>query len=149
MERRDSGLLVGALGLALSFRPSLMRRGRRDQVLVSASALAFGAIAGTWTEALVVQLARRMGDREGAARGIVIGAGAVAILGQLPASRHSAVAFTGSVARVTGNIVRGTAKLRVFQRHREDGRLVYGCMKGTTRSGGETMRVQWPPGCGS
>ena len=48
-----------------------------------------------------------------------------------------------------GNIVRGTAKLRVFQRHREDGRLVYGCLKGTTRAGGETMRVQWPPGCGS
>ena len=102
MERRDSGLLVGALGLALSFRPSLMRRTRRDQVLVSATALAFGAIAGTWTEALVVQLARRMGDREGAARGVVIGAGAVAILGQLPASRNSVVAFGGTVARVAG-----------------------------------------------
>ncbi len=102
LERRDSGLLVGALGLALSFSPSLMRRGRRDQVLVSATALAFGAIAGTWTEALVAQLARRMDDREGAARGIVIGAGAVAIVGQLPASRHSAVAFAGSVARVAG-----------------------------------------------
>ena len=49
-----------------------------------------------------------------------------------------------------GNIVRGRAKLRVFQRRRdEDGRLVYGCLKGTTRAGGETMRVQWPPGCGS
>jgi uncharacterized membrane protein len=101
-ERRDSGLLVGALGLALSFRPSLMRRGKRDQVLVSASALAFGAIAGTWTEALVTQLARRMDDRDGAARGIVIGAGAVAIVSQLPAHRHSAVAFVGSVARVAG-----------------------------------------------
>jgi hypothetical protein len=48
-----------------------------------------------------------------------------------------------------GNIVRGRAKLRVFQRHREDGRLVYGCMKGRTRAGGETHRIQWPPGCGS
>ena len=85
LERRDSGLLVGALGLALSFRPSLVRRSRRDQVLVSATALVFGAIAGTWTEALVAALARRMGEREGAARGIVIGAGAVAIVGQLPA----------------------------------------------------------------
>jgi hypothetical protein len=47
-----------------------------------------------------------------------------------------------------GNIVRGTARLRVFQRHREDGRLVYGCLKGTTRANGETQRVQWPPGCG-
>ena len=102
MERRDSGLLVGALGMALSFRPSLMRRTRRDQVLVSAAALAFGAIAGTWTEALVAQLARRMGEREGAARGVVIGAGAVAILGQLPAHRNSAVALGGSVARVAG-----------------------------------------------
>jgi hypothetical protein len=48
-----------------------------------------------------------------------------------------------------GNIVRGTARLRVFLRHREDGRLVYGCLKGTTRADGETRRVQWPPGCGS
>lgn len=48
-----------------------------------------------------------------------------------------------------GNIVRGTARLRVFLRHREDGRLVYGCLKGTTRAGGEKQRVQWPPGCGS
>ena len=48
-----------------------------------------------------------------------------------------------------GNIVRGTARLRVFLRHRGgDGRLVYGCLKGTTRAGGETRRVQWPPGCG-
>jgi uncharacterized membrane protein len=101
-ERRDSGLLVGALGLALSFRPSLMRRSRRDQVLVSASALVFGAVAGTWTEALVAQLARRIGSSERAARGIVIGGGAVAILGQLPAHRNSAVALAGSIARVAG-----------------------------------------------
>jgi len=100
--RRDSGLLVGALGLALSFKPSLMRRSRRDQVLISATALVFGAVAGTWTEALVAALARRMDEREGAARGIVIGAGAVAILGQLPAHRNSTVALGGSVARVAG-----------------------------------------------
>lgn len=48
-----------------------------------------------------------------------------------------------------GNIVRGTARLRVFLRHREDGRLVYGCLRGTTRAGGDKQRVQWPPGCGS
>jgi hypothetical protein len=48
-----------------------------------------------------------------------------------------------------GNIVRGTARLRMFRRHRENGRLVYGCMKGTTRANGQTRRVQWPPGCGS
>jgi uncharacterized membrane protein len=102
LERRDSGLLVGALGLALSFRPSLVRRSRRDQALISASALVFGAVAGTWTEALVAQLARRMHDREGAARGIVVVAGAVAIVGQLPAHRNSVVALAGSVARVAG-----------------------------------------------
>jgi uncharacterized membrane protein len=102
LERRDSGLLVGALGLALSFRPSLMRRTRRDQVLVSATAFAFGAIAGTWTEALIRELARRTGVREDTARGTVIGAGAVAIIGQLPAHRNSAVALGGSIARVAG-----------------------------------------------
>jgi hypothetical protein len=48
-----------------------------------------------------------------------------------------------------GNIVHGTARLRMFRRHREGGRLVYGCLKGTTRADGETRRVQWPPGCGS
>ena len=49
-----------------------------------------------------------------------------------------------------GNIVRGSAKLRVFERHRgDDVRLLYGCLKGTTRAGGETRRVKWPPGCGS
>jgi hypothetical protein len=48
-----------------------------------------------------------------------------------------------------GNIVRGRARLRVFQRHREDGRLVYGCLTGTTRANAETQRIQWPPGCGS
>jgi len=115
VERRDSGLLVGALGLALSFRPSLVRRSRRDQALISATATVFGAVAGTWTEALVSALARRMGGREGAARSVVIGAGAVAILGQLPAHRHSAVALLGSVARVAGisAIVGSVAPTRV------------------------------------
>jgi hypothetical protein len=48
-----------------------------------------------------------------------------------------------------GNVVRGRAKLRLFQRRREAGRLVYACLKGTIRAGGDTHRVQWPPGCGS
>jgi hypothetical protein len=47
------------------------------------------------------------------------------------------------------NIVRGTARLRMFRRHREGDRRFYGCMKGTTRAEGKTRRVQWPPGCGS
>ena len=47
-----------------------------------------------------------------------------------------------------GNIVHGTARLRMFRRHREGGRLFYGCLEGTTRANGEARRVQWPPGCG-
>ena len=115
MERRDSGLLVGALGLALSFRPSLVRRSRRDQMLISATATVFGGFAGTATELLVNRLARAMGDREGAARSIVVGAGAVAILAELPASRNSAVALCGSIARVAGisAIVGSVAPTRV------------------------------------
>lgn len=46
-----------------------------------------------------------------------------------------------------GEIVRGRAKLKMFKRHREGGRRFYGCMTGTTTAGGETRRVQWPPGC--
>jgi hypothetical protein len=46
-----------------------------------------------------------------------------------------------------GNIVRGRAKLKMFDRHREDGRRVYGCMTGKATAGGETFRIQWPPGC--
>jgi hypothetical protein len=46
-----------------------------------------------------------------------------------------------------GEIVRGRAKLKLFKRHREGGRRLYGCLTGTTRAGGETRRVEWPPGC--
>jgi hypothetical protein len=62
----------------------------------------FGAVAGAGTELLVGALSRRLGGREGAARSLLIGAGAVAILAQLPAHRRSSVALAGSVARVTG-----------------------------------------------
>ena len=102
MKRRDSARLVAGLGAGLSFRPTLVRRTKRDQFIATSTAAVFGAVAGTGTEALVAALARRMGNREGAARGIVIGAGAVAIVGQLPAHRSSAVAFAGSFARVCG-----------------------------------------------
>jgi uncharacterized membrane protein len=101
-RRRDSARLVAALGLALSFRPTLVRRTLRDQVMVSATAAVFGAVAGTGTEVLVGALARRMGGRENVARSAVIGAGAVAILAQLPAHRRSSVALAGSAARVCG-----------------------------------------------
>jgi uncharacterized membrane protein len=102
LERRDSARLVAALGLALSFRPTLVRRTARDQAMVSGTAAVFGAVAGTGTEVLVGALSRRMGGRENVARSVVIGAGAVAILAQLPAHRRSSVALGGSVARVAG-----------------------------------------------
>ncbi|HWM09002.1 MAG TPA: alpha/beta-hydrolase family protein [Solirubrobacteraceae bacterium] len=101
-RRRDSARLVAALGLALSFRPTLVRRTARDQAMVSGTAAVFGAVAGTGTEIMVGALARRMGGHENVARGVVIGAGAVAILAQLPAHRRSSVALAGSVARVSG-----------------------------------------------
>ncbi len=102
MERRDSARLVAALGLGLSFRPSLVRRTGRDQFLVSAASAGLGAFAGSVTERIVGQVARLMGDREPAARSVVVGAGFVAILAELPASRNSAVAFGGTIARVAG-----------------------------------------------
>jgi hypothetical protein len=46
-----------------------------------------------------------------------------------------------------GEIVRGTATLKVFRRQREGGRRFYGCMTGRVRAEGETARVMWPPGC--
>jgi len=41
----------------------------------------------------------------------------------------------------------GTARLKMFQRHKENGRRMYGCMTGTTKVGGREERVEWPPGC--
>jgi hypothetical protein len=46
-----------------------------------------------------------------------------------------------------GEIVRGTATLKVFRRHRESGRRFYGCLTGRVRAGGDTSPVMWPPGC--
>jgi hypothetical protein len=46
-----------------------------------------------------------------------------------------------------GEILRGTATLKVFRRHREGRRRFYGCMTGRVRAEGRTSRVVWPPGC--
>jgi len=46
-----------------------------------------------------------------------------------------------------GQIVHGTAKLRMFRRHREGRRRFYGCMTGRVRAGGTSSRIEWPPGC--
>jgi len=46
-----------------------------------------------------------------------------------------------------GNIERGPARLKMFKRHDENGRLMYGCMTGYTKIDGRRSPVQWPPGC--
>ena len=48
--RRDTARLTGALALAVSFAPSLLRRSRREQLAVSAASGALGAVAGAGTE---------------------------------------------------------------------------------------------------
>jgi uncharacterized membrane protein len=101
MRRRDTARLAAALGLALSFAPTLVRRSRRDQVVVSAASAVLGALAGASTEVVVVRLADRLGG-ETAARGLLAGTGALATLAELPASRTSAVALAGTAARVAG-----------------------------------------------
>jgi uncharacterized membrane protein len=40
--RRDTARLTGALALAISFAPSLLRRSRREQLAVSAASAALG-----------------------------------------------------------------------------------------------------------
>jgi hypothetical protein len=41
----------------------------------------------------------------------------------------------------------GTATLRMFKRHREEGGRFYGCMTGRVKVGGERVPVMWPPAC--
>src|SRR5439155_12316850 len=90
-----------ALALAASFAPSLMRRSRRDQLLVSVAATALGATAGAATEVLVTRLARRLGSEPGA-RSVLVGAGVFSLAAELSASPLSGVALAGTAARVSG-----------------------------------------------
>lgn len=92
---------MAALALALSFAPSLMRRGRREQLAVSAGSAGLGAAAGWAAETVVVQLARRLEGGETAARLSVAGAGAVASLSRLDRA-GPALALVGTGARVAG-----------------------------------------------
>lgn len=92
---------MAALALAGSFAPSLMRRGRREQVAISLGSAALGAAAGWATESLVVQLARRLEGGETAARLTVAGAGAAAALLRLDRT-GPALALAGTGARVAG-----------------------------------------------
>ena len=102
MQRRDTARLTGALALAVSFAPSLLRRRRREQLAVSAASAALGAVAGAGTEVAVMRLATRIEGGEPAARAVLIGTGALATLAELSASPVSGVALAGTVARVGG-----------------------------------------------
>jgi hypothetical protein len=46
-----------------------------------------------------------------------------------------------------GNIKKGPARLKMSQRHTENGRRIYGCMTGYTKIDGDKSPVEWPPGC--
>jgi uncharacterized membrane protein len=92
---------MAAVALAASFTPSLLRRTRRDQAVVSVGAIALGAGAGAATEVLVVRLAERLGG-EAEARVAIAAVGGLATLTELPRSPSNAVAAAGTAARVAG-----------------------------------------------
>jgi uncharacterized membrane protein len=102
LVRRDTARLTGALALAISFAPSLLRRSRREQLAVSAASAGLGAVAGAGTEVAVMRLANRIEGGEPAARAVLVGTGALAMLAELSASPVSGVALAGTVARVGG-----------------------------------------------
>ena len=102
MQRRETAGLTAAAALALSFAPTLMRRGRREQLAVSVASAALGGLAGAATEILVLRLAERLEGGEGAARAALAGAGAVSVLAELPANPHPGVSLAGQAARVSG-----------------------------------------------
>src|SRR5215216_3773323 len=79
-----------------------MRRRRRAQLAVSAASAALGGAAGAASEVLVMRLAQRLEGGEGAARGVLAGAGALAVLAELPADPHPAISLAGQAARVSG-----------------------------------------------
>jgi hypothetical protein len=47
----------------------------------------------------------------------------------------------------TGEIVHGRVHLKMYKRHTENGRLMYGCMRGTAKAEGKKYRIEWPPAC--
>src|SRR4051794_22366596 len=101
MPRRDTARYMAALALAGSFAPSLMRRGRREQIAVSLGSAALGGAAGWATESAVAQLAGRLEGGETAARLSIAGAGAAAALLRLD-STGPALALVGTGTRVAG-----------------------------------------------
>ena len=101
MQPRETARYMAALALVLSFAPSLMRRERRDQIVISVTAAGLGAAAGWAAESVVAQLARRVEGGETAARLTIAAAGAGATLLKLESARP-AVALIGTGARVAG-----------------------------------------------
>jgi uncharacterized membrane protein len=102
VQRRETASLTAAAALALSFAPTLMRRGRRQQLAVSAASAALGGLAGAASEVLVMRLAERLERGESAARAALAGAGALSVLTELPANPHPGVSLAGQAARVSG-----------------------------------------------
>ena len=102
MQRRETAGLTAAAALALSFAPTLIRRRRSEQLAVSVASAALGGLAGAASEILVMRLAERLDGREDAARAALAGAGALAVLTELPANPHPAVSLAGQAARVSG-----------------------------------------------
>src|SRR6185436_18839935 len=62
---------------------------------------------------------------------------------------NSKVARGKARARVygAGGSSAGTATLKMFKRHSDNGRRMYGCLTGTTKVDGRKERVVWPPAC--
>ena len=110
MQRRETAGLTAAAALALSFAPTLMRRRRREQLAISVASAALGGLAGAASEILVLRLARALEvhasgsgyDAERRARAVLAGAGALAVLTELPANPHPGVSLAGQAARVSG-----------------------------------------------
>lgn len=91
---------MAALGLALSFTPSLVARRRQDQVLVSIGSAAVGALAGALTEAAVRRVAVVTPGGMRSARAVLVAAGGAATLAELPRHPTPVIAAAGTAARV-------------------------------------------------
>src|SRR3954447_14568879 len=46
-----------------------------------------------------------------------------------------------------GNIKKGPARLKMFKRHAEGNRLMYGCMPGYRKSAARNSKIEGPPAC--
>ena len=102
LQRRDTARLTGALALAASFAPSLLRRRRQEQLSSRPPRRPSAPSRAPRREVAVMRLANRIEGGEPAARAVLVGTGALATLAELSASPVSGVALAGTVARVGG-----------------------------------------------